>query len=66
MTVQFNPKTGGRGIEWTDETRNAVGGCLHLAARDPAGCRVRARILSVPQCGPVFGIWRQKPIRGGR
>ncbi len=29
MTVQFNPRTGGRGIEWTDETRNATGGCLH-------------------------------------
>lgn len=29
MTVQFNPKTKGRGIEWCDETRNATGGCLH-------------------------------------
>lgn len=29
MTVQFNPKTNGRGIEWCDETRNATGGCLH-------------------------------------
>lgn len=29
MTVQFHPKTGGRGIEWCDETRNATGGCLH-------------------------------------
>src|SRR5262245_41970700 len=29
MTKQFNPTTGGRGIEWTDATRNAIGGCLH-------------------------------------
>lgn len=29
MTVQFKPKTGGRGIEWCSETRNATGGCLH-------------------------------------
>jgi len=29
MSKQFNPATGGRGIEWTDETRNATGGCLH-------------------------------------
>jgi len=29
MTVQFNPKSGGRGIQWCDETRNATGGCLH-------------------------------------
>jgi protein gp37 len=29
MTVQFHPKTGNRGIEWCDETRNAVGGCMH-------------------------------------
>jgi protein gp37 len=29
MTQQFKPKTGGRGIEWCDETRNATGGCLH-------------------------------------
>jgi len=29
MSIQFNPKTKGRGIEWTDETRNATGGCLH-------------------------------------
>jgi protein gp37 len=29
LTVQFHPKTGGRGIEWCDETRNATGGCMH-------------------------------------
>ncbi len=29
MTVQFNPRTGGRGIEWCIETRNAIGGCMH-------------------------------------
>ena len=29
MTIQFNPKTGGRGIEWCDETPGATGGCLH-------------------------------------
>src|SRR5262245_19795758 len=29
MTAQYSPRTGGRGIEWTDETRNATGGCLH-------------------------------------
>jgi protein gp37 len=29
MSKQFKPETGGRGIEWCDETRNATGGCLH-------------------------------------
>jgi protein gp37 len=29
MTVQYHPKTLGRGIEWCDETRNATGGCMH-------------------------------------
>ncbi len=29
MTVQFKSKTRTRGIEWCDETRNAVGGCMH-------------------------------------
>lgn len=29
MSEQYNPRTGGRGIEWCDETRNATGGCLH-------------------------------------
>lgn len=29
MTVQFKEKTGGRGIEWCDETRNVTGGCMH-------------------------------------
>lgn len=29
MTVQFKPKSGGRGIEWCDETRNVFGGCHH-------------------------------------
>lgn len=32
MTTQFKPKSGGRGIEWCDETRNVTGGCMH-------GCR---------------------------
>lgn len=32
MTKQFKPETGGRGIEWCDETRNVIGGCRH-------GCR---------------------------
>src|SRR5262245_8968781 len=29
MTVQFKPATDGRGIEWCDETRNVLGGCMH-------------------------------------
>jgi protein gp37 len=29
MTVQYNPKTKSRGIEWCDETRNPIGGCKH-------------------------------------
>ncbi len=29
MSTQFKKKTGGRGIEWCDETRNVMGGCLH-------------------------------------
>lgn len=28
-TTQFNPKTGGRAIEWTDRTSNPIGGCKH-------------------------------------
>lgn len=32
MTVQFKRRTSGRGIEWCDETRNVIGGCMH-------GCR---------------------------
>jgi protein gp37 len=32
VTVQFNPKTGARGIEWSSVTINVTGGCLH-------GCR---------------------------
>jgi protein gp37 len=43
MGAQFNEKTGGRGIEWCDETRNATGGCLHdckwkMPDRTIAGC----------------------------
>lgn len=29
MTVQFNSRSGSRGIEWADETRNRIGGCFH-------------------------------------
>lgn len=29
MTKQFKPKTGGRGISWTDETINVTAGCHH-------------------------------------
>lgn len=29
MTKQHNHKTGGRGIQWCDETRNVFGGCFH-------------------------------------
>lgn len=29
MTIQHNPKTGRRGIEWTDRTDNVIGGCFH-------------------------------------
>ncbi len=43
MTVQFNPRTGGRGIEWCDETRNVIGGCLH-------GCRWEMPDGSVAIC----------------
>ncbi len=47
MTVQFNPRTGGRGIEWCDETRNATGGCLHdcrwkMPDGTVAGCYAKA------------------------
>lgn len=47
MTVQSNPRTGGRGIEWTDETRNAIGGCLHdckwqMPDGTVAGCYAKA------------------------
>lgn len=43
MTIQFKQKTGGRGIEWTDETRNAIGGCKHA-------CRWRLRNGVVVRC----------------
>lgn len=47
MTVQFKAKTGGRGIEWCDETRNATGGCLHdckweMPDGTVAGCYAKA------------------------
>ena len=29
MSVQYNQRSGGRGIEWCDETRNVTGGCKH-------------------------------------
>ncbi len=29
MTIQFKARTGNRGIEWCDETRNVIGGCPH-------------------------------------
>ncbi len=29
MAAQFHPNTGGRGIEWTDMTIGAIGGCMH-------------------------------------
>lgn len=29
MTLQFNPKTGARGIEWTQKTVGTFGGCMH-------------------------------------
>ena len=29
MAEQFNPRTGGRGIQWCDVTIGPVGGCLH-------------------------------------
>jgi protein gp37 len=32
MALQYNPKSGGRGIEWCDRTVNPIGGCKH-------GCR---------------------------
>ena len=29
MTKQFKPKTGGRGIEWSDTTFSPLSGCRH-------------------------------------
>lgn len=43
MTVQHKPKTGARGIEWTDRTVNPVGGCHH-------GCRWQMPDGSVAVC----------------
>ena len=47
MTKQYNAKTGGRGIEWCDETRNATGGCMHdckweMPDGTVAGCYAKA------------------------
>lgn len=47
MTVQFKKKTGGRGVEWCDETRNVTGGCLHdckweMPDGTVAGCYAKA------------------------
>lgn len=40
MTVQFNPRTLSRGIEWCDRTENPIGGCFHGCAWDmPDGQR---------------------------
>ena len=43
MTIQFKPQSGGRGIEWCDETRNATGGCMH-------GCRWEMPDGSIANC----------------
>jgi protein gp37 len=45
--VQFKTRTGNRGIEWCDETRNAIGGCLHdcgwlMPDGTVAGCYAKA------------------------
>lgn len=43
MTIQHKPKTGSRGIEWTDRTVGPVGGCQH-------GCRWRMPDGTVAVC----------------
>lgn len=48
-TVQHNPLTGARGIEWCDETRNVFGGCVHACRwRMPGGevARCYAEVLA--------------------
>jgi protein gp37 len=73
MTIQFKPNTGGRGIEWCDETRNATGGCMHECAWEmPDGTRAvcYAKVLAeqgvakkaYPQ-GFEHHYWRPKELR---
>jgi protein gp37 len=50
MTVQFNKRTKSRGIEWCDETRNAMGGCPHQCEwnmQDGSRVRCYAKALAV-------------------
>lgn len=43
MSKQFNPKTGSRGIDWTDRTIPVFGGCMH-------GCRWRMPDGTIAKC----------------
>ena len=70
MVIQFNKKTGSRGIEWTDRTHNRTGGCHHGCVWTmPDGTRVEcyAKVLaengvakSAYPNGFEHHYWRQK------
>lgn len=54
MTPQFNPKTGGRAIEWTDYTVNPVGGCKHACRWEmPDGTVAICYAENVAERGPA-------------
>jgi protein gp37 len=74
MTVQFHARSGGRGIEWCDETRNATGGCLHdckweMPDGTVAGCYAKELAESgVAKAGYPHGFehhyWRPSALKG--
>src|SRR5271154_903052 len=73
VTVQFHPRTGNRGIEWCDETRNATGGCMHdckweMSDGTIAGCYAKALAENgVAKAGYPYGFehhyWRPHALR---
>jgi hypothetical protein len=79
MGRQFNRKTGGRGIEWCDETRNALGGCVHecrwempdgtgpMFCKDTGGTGRRKACLPAAQCSfaQVEPRHERRPVRRG-
>lgn len=74
MTIQYHPKTGGRGIEWCDETRNATGGCMHACRwKMPDGSTAvcyaeqlaeRGVAKSAYPQGFAAHYWRPKALKG--
>lgn len=58
-TVQFNPKTGARGIEWCTETRNVLGGCMHRCQWVmPSGEIAECYAKTIAERGPAAAAYK--------